>query len=28
LAFQNGEKDTVIEAYLDILDYKTEITKQ
>ena len=28
LAFQNGDKDTVIEAYLDILDYKTEITKQ
>ena len=27
LAFQNGDKDTVIEAYLDILDYKTEITK-
>ena len=25
-AFANGDKDTVIDAYLDVLDYANEIT--
>ena len=24
-AFENGDKETVIEAYLDVLDYKTQL---
>ncbi len=27
-AFANGDKDTVIDAYLDVLDYASEITKE
>jgi hypothetical protein len=24
-AFESGDKETVIDAYLDVLDYKTEL---
>jgi hypothetical protein len=24
-AFENGDRETVIDAYLDVLDYKTEL---
>ena len=27
-AFINGDKDTVIDAYLDVLDYTNEISKE